>query len=111
MIPSAHPIRLGRTLEPRGPPHAQVLTHAIPPPGWGKVEQQPNLYRCHSDRILDNLSLKAVGLGVEVELVDDVAGRLEEPGDAVPQVRGHGVWIGKQNFEPLALATVWTSFI
>ena len=43
--------------------------------------------------------MRRVDLGVEVELVDDVPGRLGKPGDVVTQVAGHVVRIGKQRRE------------
>ena len=42
---------------------------------------------------------QTVDLYVEVELDDDVPGRLGEPGDVVAQVAGHVVGIGKQRRE------------
>ena len=43
--------------------------------------------------------VQPVDLGVEVELDDDVMGRLREPGDVVAEVSGYVVGVGQQRHE------------
>ena len=57
------------------------------PPVRERLSNNRTTTTVHSDRILHNLSLNAVELGVEVELVDDVTSRVGEPGGSPGRTR------------------------